>query len=492
MKNNNQNSFLNILKSTTIFGSTQIFQLIIMLLKSKVSAILLGPLGMGIYTIFQTTVLTISQISSLGIFQSGIKEISAYNNPEDKEKQEIKIELFSKLSQILSFVALLLMIALSYPLSKFNFGDNRYFISFCLLGFAGIFYILSHKQLTILQATRQTKKIAIYSLLSAVFSLLISFIFYKAFGIKGIVPTIIFSFGAQYFVGYFLTKQYRYKSRYFIKTIFKKNKSLLSLGIVLMISGLLINVYTLILNAFISNKGRVEDLGLFNAAFSITNGVILVLITVLSSDYYPRLSSFVNNPKETALIVNQQTELMSLITAPLSIFMITFSSFVVKLLLSSEFLVIIPMLKLMSIGLLFRIIWQSMSYIILSRGDKKIYFIFDALIGNGLVFLCNIIFYIIYGLEGLGYSFVISSLIIAVILVIVVKNKYEICFNTKFISTYIVCFGLSLGAYLLSLSYDSILILLPVLLISILFSIYIILKRGEIDLKIIIKKKLKL
>ncbi len=487
MSDNQQKSFVSILKSTLIFGSTQVFQMLIMLIRTKISAIFLGPLGMGMVSIYQSVIVTVTQFSSLGTFQSGIKEIS---NSKGKERVEI-IFVFSKLVNTLSIFGVIIMILLSYPLSLLNFKSSDHAISFLLLSCAVGFYMLSQKQITVMQATRQTRSIALNSLLVAASSLIFGWIGYSQFGIKAIIPVLIITYFVQYLIGKYLIKIPKLKEVKTKKELIDKSGPILKLGIILMISVLLINTYNIIFNSIISRYGKIEDLGYYNSAFSITNGTILILISVLTSDYFPRLSASITNIQETKLIVNQQTELICLITAPISICLIIFSSVVVKILLSPQFVVIVPILQCMSLGLMFRVVWQSMSYIILSRGDKKSYFVFDALIANGFSFLLNLYLYFSIGLKGFGYSFLISSFLVAFFLVFIVRKKYKIQFNSVFLRSYIIILSLVLASFVLTFFFESNIFSLLVLFISITYSIKTILRKTGFDMAVFIKSKIK-
>jgi O-antigen/teichoic acid export membrane protein len=66
-----------------------------------------------------------------------------------------------------------------------------------------------------------------------------------------------------------------------------------------------------------------------------------------------------------------------------------------------------------------------MSYVILAKGDKKAYLFFDAIIGNGLFFLGNVVGYYIWGLEGVAYSYLITSFLIMSMLLLIITKKYK-------------------------------------------------------------------
>lgn len=423
------NSYRSILKNTAVFGGTQALQMLILILKSKIIAVYLGPYGMGLNSIFQNTVLTVSQLSNVGIFQSSVRELSLC----DEENRASLINAFFGLSIITGLLGMIVLVSVSGLLSFLNFGNLEYCYDFIVLSLAMFFYAISSALMSIMQGTRQVVQIAKSSLLNAILGLTVSFILYYYYGVASITWVIVVSYlmtcFSYFFVGYFKTLNLSVIRNISLN---KHIKPLLQLGVILMLSGFVMNLFTLLTNSFISKTGSVDDVGYFQAAFSITNRNILIVTSVLASDFFPRLSNALKGGiPEVKTVVNYQLELMVLITAPIICIVIVFSSVIVKLLLSEEFIVIIPLLRFMALALIFRIIWQVFSYIILANGYKKMYFGVDAILGNGLCFIMNILFYIFWGLKGLGLSFVISSVLVSFLLMFFVWRKCKISISLR-------------------------------------------------------------
>ena len=71
-----QNKYRSIAKGSAIFGGTQIYNILIGIVRGKLVAMLLGPEGMGIASLLNSAALTIQQFSSFGINLSIVKEIA--------------------------------------------------------------------------------------------------------------------------------------------------------------------------------------------------------------------------------------------------------------------------------------------------------------------------------------------------------------------------------------------------------------------------------
>jgi hypothetical protein len=187
-----------------------------------------------------------------------------------------------------------------------------------------------------------------------------------------------------------------------------------------MIGTFLVSLFSYLTNVAIRYLGNISDVGLYQGAASITTQSISVIIAVLASDFFPRIAALTNNKDELNNAVNLQLSIVLTLIMPIVSLLICFAPFIIRILLTESFLTITPLLQYMSLSLLFRGVWITMSYIILAHGDRKRYLIYDAIIGNGLNFLINILAYSIGGLYWLGFSYIISSICVCVILCVVV------------------------------------------------------------------------
>ena len=71
------NSYIHILKAMGLFGSVQGLNIIMSLVRNKIVAVLLGTTGMGLITLYNSTVKLLSDSTSMGLPMSGVRELSA-------------------------------------------------------------------------------------------------------------------------------------------------------------------------------------------------------------------------------------------------------------------------------------------------------------------------------------------------------------------------------------------------------------------------------
>jgi len=81
-----EQGYNHILKYTSIFGGVQGLNILISLVRNKIVALLLGPEGMGLVSLFQTTVNFISQSTNLGVSFSAVRNVSELFDAGDEAR----------------------------------------------------------------------------------------------------------------------------------------------------------------------------------------------------------------------------------------------------------------------------------------------------------------------------------------------------------------------------------------------------------------------
>ena len=425
------NSYRRILKGTSIFGGVQIFNILINLVRGKFVAVILGPEGMGIASLFTSASLTIQRIASLGLNQVIVKETASVG--DDRERHAALLTIIRRLIGYTAILGMLLCILLCVPLSRLTFGSEEYSWQFVVLGTGIGLMIAANGKLAILQGLQEVKKISKASIVGGLTGLFIGVPLYYIFGDKGIVPAIVALSLAMY-IFYSLSL----RSSQSIKPGSLKWKDhgpvlkrLLFLGIVLMASDMIGSLVNYLLNLFLRVHGSVDEVGLYQAANSVTNQYSGLVFAALAMDYFPRLSKVSSVNSEMKGVVNRQTEVVSLLIAPAVCLLILSSPLVIRVLLSEDFFSIIELIRWMGIGILLKALSFPMGYIAFAKGNKKVFFMLEGLAGNFLYLILGCIGFYFFGLLGLGYAMVVENFLILIIYYIVNNRLYEYKFSKE-------------------------------------------------------------
>ena len=487
----NKNSYRDILKTTSLFSGVQILGVLISIAKSKLAAILIGPAGIGIVGVLNSTLNVIIGFSKLGLDVSAVKEIAALKGHDEVKVVKI-INVLRRLCWFTGILGALITIVLSSWLSQLAFGNTSHTVSFMLLSLAVLFNQLTVGNLAILQGLRKLKKLAKASLWGSFGGLLVIVPLYYYYGINGIVPAIISISILTYFFSWFFSKKQIVKHpKLSLKDTLNQGKSMVKLGFVLSLGSLatIITIYGI--QIFITNKGGIDEVGFYNAAFIIINAYVGVIFTAMSKDYFPRLSSVVNEQETMLKVVNQQAYVAVLLLTPIIVIFLAFIPTIISLLFSKEFMPIIGILTFGILATLFKAVSWSMGFILIAKGDSKLYITTE--VGFNLLLLIMSVFGYVYGgLTGVGISYLAYYIIYLIGVKIITKSKYIFTFENEFYKILLVCLVLCLGAFLaihfnnLYLKYG---LLFVIIVSSSIFSIHRLDKKT--DLIATIKQKFK-
>jgi PST family polysaccharide transporter len=441
-------TYSQIFKSTVLFGGVQIFNILISIIRTKLIAVLIGPFGMGISGLLQTTLNLHSSFSSLGLENSGIKNIS--QNISDTNKTSKSIAILKRLVWIIGIIGALLFLTLSSLLSKLTFGNYSYTTSFAWVSIALFFKQLSVGEMVVLQGMRKLKSLAIVNLLGSSIGLIISVPLYYYLKLQAIVPTIVISSVIFFVFSFYFAKKVKVEKVTILKDDFySESKELLSFGLMLSLGSLLTLLTSYLLQIYISKYGSLTEVGLYNAGFTLLNSYVGIVFSSMATDYFPRLSAVNSDSNAIQKIVSEQALIAVLIITPIIVLFEVFTPTVVKLLFSDQFTAIVPMIALGILGMLFRAASWSVGYIILAKGDSKV-FVKNALFFNGLFFILHCFGYSFFGMKGLGMAFMVYYFCHYIVLKFLVKNRYQFKFNVEFYKVFSISIVLCGLAYLLN------------------------------------------
>lgn len=430
MSSKDQASYRNIMKGTAIFGGTQVFTVIVGIIRGKLVAMILGPVGMGICNLLSSALAPIQQFASLGMPLSAVRDISGES---DEEKRKKVIKAFRMMLTAAAAVGVVITSLASGLLSKVTFGDNTYTWSFVALSISVFFAILAQGETTILQGCRRLKSLASRTIIGSTAGLVIGVPLYYLYGFDGIVPAMIILAVVTYIVNLCGTRKIELHTEPVSwKDAWIISKSFMSLGIIMMIAVIFGHVFVYSVNIIIRHYGSLADVGLYQAANSIINQYIGMVFAAMATDYYPHLSSVIMDKQQTKKLVHQQGEIVLYIIAPLAALIIITAPLIIKILLTEEFYPIIDIIRLMGLGVILKAACFPLGYLAMAKGDKKFYFAMDGVWTNlkGIVLFGG--FYILWGFKGLGLAVLVNSFIDIFIIVLMNRWRYGITYNFRF------------------------------------------------------------
>lgn len=418
------NSYKSILKGTSIFGGVQVFQILINLIRGKFVAVLLGPDGMGVASLFTTSSNTIQKFASLGLNLAIVREMA--ESSRDKEAAARFIGLCLRILAATSLLGALICIVFAYPLSLLTFETPDMAWQFVLLGIAVAFGIANTGILSILQGLHEVKRLSKASIVGGLTGLLVGVPLYWLYGTDGIVPAMV-ALSLAMFVFYCLSLRQAAvitPVKSFSKQHMPMIKQMIGLGMILMASDLIGTSATYCINLFISHIGSDYELGLYQAANSTTAQYSGMVFTAMAMDYFPRLTKAAHDNRLMLGIVNRQCEIVALIIAPAACLLIITAPIVIQVLFTEEYDSILPLMRWMGLGITLRALIMPMGYITFAKDNKKVFFGLEGVFGNLLTLVLSCIGYYFFGLIGLGYALVADNAVCLIVYYIVNRRLY--------------------------------------------------------------------
>lgn len=428
MNKENHSGYQQAFKAFSILGSIQILIICISVIKSKFIAVFLGASGLGLIGLFQTTIDFTSALTGLGINFSSIRNIAAAIGENNLAKAFRITKIITKLSIILGVIGSFLFLLFAKPLSIWTFGNSNYVIAFVVLSIILLIKSITGSQLAVIQGFRKINYLAKANLWGAIGGVLISILLIYFYGEKGIVPSLI---ATAFFA---LIGSYYYKKKIHISNenvskeeLYSVSRNILKIGIMMTISGsVLTSLIAYLLKSYICKAGSFVDVGLYQAAWTILNGYVGIIFSAMGTDYYPRLAEINDDNRKFNNTVNQQIEMSILVLAPILSLLLAIIHWIVPILYSYEFNVIIPLIYLSLNGIFFKAIAFCISYIYVAKALGKA-FLISEITSQVIILILSICGYKYWGLNGIGYAFTIGHFIYMLITYFFAKRM--ICFS---------------------------------------------------------------
>ena len=371
--------------------------------------------------------------SSLGISESAVRDISKAHATGDTIHIGQTFTVFKQWVWITAVFGIILTILFSPLLSRFSFNSYQYTTSYIWLSLTFIFGALSGGIYTLLRGTRQIKYLAQANILGGIVGLLVALPIFYFYGIKGVVPAIIITAFANYLVSLYFKSKIQYTATIVSwKETFHLGKPMVQLGLSLTVINLLAAGIAFVLNAFISKTGSLSDVGLYNAGNAIVDGYVGMVFTAMATDYFPRLSGVIGEDLKWKQLVNEQSELVIIILSIVLVLLISTTPILIRILLSKEFLATQNFIFWAVFAIPLKgLVWVT-GFVVLAKGDNKLFLTIE-IIANLILLSFNLFFYKFYGITGLGISMIASYIIFIVIMITVLKSKYDFQFSNEVI-----------------------------------------------------------
>lgn len=378
------------------------------LVRTKIIALLLGPVGIGLISIYQSISDMIRSGSMFGMDTAGIKEVAEAAATGDEASFYKTISRLNKWFVFSAFIAFLICVVFCYPISLWAFGDAQYAIYIALLSVSISMLILATGRSAILQGMRKIAEMAKVAIFGGIAGLIVTVPVYYVWRLDGIIPALIINAAIGLLCAeYYYRRQGIRKVKISNRDAFEKGLNSLKLGGYIVFGGFIATLSMFVVRAFISHNIDVDAAGLFQASWVITNVYFGIVLRSMGADFFPRLSSVSQENIETKRLVNEQSYIILALGTPVILILLLFSESILSLLYSDQFVLAGTLLKWQLLGTFFKIVSWPVSFILLTK-NKGFVFLITEVLFYGVYLLAAYLLHFQFGLEAAGFGYFVA------------------------------------------------------------------------------------
>ena len=413
------------MKAMGLFGGVQVAGILCSIIRTKLVALWIGPVGIGLFGIFNNALEMISTGTNLGIRSSSVRDISQAHDSGSSNLVSRMIAVVRKWSLWLGLGGALLTLALAPALSRLTFGDDRHIWGFVALSVAVLLGALTNGEYAVLQGTARLKRLASVTLWGTITGLAVSIPLFYLLRERSILPSIIaYALALAIFAWLFRNRDYP-PAQVNRHEVFDMGKGFVRLGIFMTLGNFASILASYAFNAWLNIHAGTEAVGYYQAGYTLINKYTGLILTALGMEYYPRLATVAESRTRLRAFVSQEINVAIGVMAPVVALFILLRELVVWILYTPEFNVILTFVSWGMIGTVLRTLSWCLAFTILAKGDGKTY-LWTEVASAVINLVLNIVFYRWWGLTGLGIAFLVSYILYTVIVGVVYFRMYRL------------------------------------------------------------------
>ncbi len=422
----------SILRATAVLGSSSIVGILVGLVSAKFSAVLLGPNGVGLIGLLQSLVGLSGLIAGMGI-GVGLIRAGAFALAEEDYVHFAALRSGAWLIVgVLGTLALAFIYLFRVPISQWILGTPELEGSVALMGVVLVFNLASGLQVSILNAYHRVGVLAKIGILNSVLGTSATLSLIWLWREQGIAPAMIASAAVSWAISYSFLKRnpgivQRQPTR---KAVFDAAWSLLRFGAPYTVSMLVGTGVQMMLSIVVLHSLDTANVGFYRAAVAVSGTYLGFLLSAMAQDYYPRISAVGGQPLVLVDLVNQQHRLVMMLGIPMILGTLALAPYLVPLVYSPQFYPAVDVLEWQLIADILKFSSWTMSFVILAHSGSVVFFLVE-LIGGVTTLLTSWVGLSLFGLEGIGISFLATYMVYYLVVWGIVRREIPLVWTNE-------------------------------------------------------------
>jgi len=403
----------SILKSTAILSSGWLVSLVLGLVSAKVTALLVGPVGVGFLGLLQSTMGLATLVAmTAGLGTAVVRGVSRARGAGDAEEEAAFRSAAWSLCALLASTIAVVMLLFAQPIGRLMLGRSDRTLAIVPLAFAVVLTIVATVQAALLAAHGRIKELAKLGVSNSVLAP-INLIVLVAIWREQALPWALLGGSIASVV----------VSRRYVRLTApgpdipvprgrtaSSMRELLRLVVPVNATTMAGTGVQLALPFLVLHQLGSSAVGYYRAALGISQMYLGFVAPTMGQDYYPRAAACADDRAALNDVINDQVRAMLVIVGPVILGTLTLIPYLVRLVYTPEFQPAVSILEWQMTADVLRITASAMGFAILARSGGTLLLYGDLIAATSLLVLAVAGLRGI-GLEGVGIALFASSII---------------------------------------------------------------------------------
>lgn len=418
-----------ILKSIGIFGGVQIVSIVCTLLRTKLIAVSLGAVGVGVFSLFTVTTELIYTIASLGIRNSSVRSLSMLRD-DDTEHRVRLMTVIRRWALWTGLLGMAIMIVFAPMLSRWTFGEQSHVGSFVGISVVLLLICKTRGEDAILQGTRQLGRLSRATMAGNILGVVVCVPLLYMLGIHAVECLVVAWALLNWLCLTVASRRSAVSSAQPSQPVdarqaWHEGMGFVRLGVYMSLGMGVGCLADYIFASYLNVTASTSDVGYYQAGYNIVNRYADMLFSAMAMDFYPRLARYWRHKRGIEVVFTKQLNItLSMLAVAIPVLLLV-RPLVVEVLYSRQFLVVVPYVGYAAVGSIFKAISWCMAFVVLIGGNGKLFLLTETLSAIATVG-CNVLGWHFWGLDGLGMMYALNFLLYTVIMYVCYRGVYSL------------------------------------------------------------------
>lgn len=394
---------------------------------NKALAVYVGPSGLAMIGQFQS----FSQFA-VAIAQAGLNTgVTKYTAEYGKDDVRIPL-LFSTASKICLFSSMLigsLIIILSEHSSQYVFKSSSYQYIFVIFGLTIVLFVINNLLLSILNGLKEIKIWFMISVVQSSYGLVITTLLIVFLGVEGGLIALVTNQSVVLLVLILKIKNHpqirfeNFKSPFSVS----EAKKLAGYSAMALTSAATVPLSHFLIRDYIGETLGFVDVGYWQGMWYISSMYLMMITTVLSIYYLPKLSE-ITGVKEVRDELCRGYVIILPVVIAMSTAVFFIKDHIILLLFSAEFNPMRELFFWQLVGDVAKVASFLFGYILVARAMVKVYVVTEIIFSISF-FALSVYFVQRFGLVGMSYSFALNYFLHLMVMAFVTRKEWRVIGN---------------------------------------------------------------